>query len=159
MNLLKPERLDLDPNSPTAAKVWKYWLRTFNNFIAECGNGAPDKYRTIINLMTHNVFDYVEDCVAFYSVVKTVQNLYIKTPNEIFARHLLANRRQQSGESLDAFHQQLRKLSKACNLKDVTADQYREELVRDSFINGLSLPPIRQRLLENTTRSLEQAYT
>ena len=95
MNLLKPERLDLDPNSPTAAKEWMYWLRTFNNFIAECGNGAPDKYRTIISLMTHNVFDYVEDCV------KTLQNLYIKTPNEIFARHLLANRRQQSGESLD----------------------------------------------------------
>ena len=56
MNLLKPERLDLDPNSPTAAKELKYWLRTFNNFIAECGNGAPDKYRTIINLMTHNVW-------------------------------------------------------------------------------------------------------
>ena len=144
MNLLKPERLDLDPNSPTAAKELKYWLRTFNNFIAECGNGAPDKYRTIINLITHNVFDYVEDCVDFDSVVKTVYK-DIKTPNEIFARHLLANRRQQSGESLDEFLQQLRKLSKDCNLKDVTADQYREELVRDSFINGLSLPLIRQR--------------
>ena len=67
------------------------------------------------------------------SVVKTLQNLYIKTPNEIFARHLLANRRQQSDESLDEFLQQLRKLSKHCNLKDVTADQYREELVRDSY--------------------------
>ena len=122
MNLLKPERLDLDPNSPTAAKEWKYWLRTFNNFIAECGNGAPDKYRTIINLITHNVFDYVEDCVDFDSVVKTLQNLYIKTPNEIFARHLLANRRQQSGESLDEFLQQLCKLSKDCNLNDVTAE-------------------------------------
>ena len=52
-------------------------------------------------------------------------------------------RRQQSGESLDEFLQQLPKLSKDCNLKDVTADQYREELVRDSFINGLSLPLIR----------------
>ena len=32
--------------------------------------------------MTHNVFDYVEECVDFDSVVKTLQNLYIKTPNE-----------------------------------------------------------------------------
>ena len=94
--------------------------------------------------MTHNVFDYVEDCADFDSVMKTLQNLYIKTPNEIFARHLLANRRQQSGESLNEFLQQLRKLSKYCNLKDVTADKYREELVRDSFINCLSLPLIRQ---------------
>ena len=91
--------------------------------------------------MTHNVFDYVEDYGDFDSVVNT-QNKHIKTPNDIFARHLLANRRQQSGESLDEFLQQLRKLSKDCNLKDVTADQYREELVRDSFFNGLSLPLI-----------------
>ena len=152
--LLKPEQLDLDPNSPNATKEWKYWLCTFNNFIAECGNGAPDKYRTIIILMTHNVFGYVEDCVDFDSVVKTKS---VKTPNEIFARHLLANRRQQSGESIDTFLQQLRKLSKDCNLKDGTADQYREELVRDSFINGLPLHLTR--LLENTTISLEHAYT
>ena len=129
MNLPKPERLDVDPNSPTAAKEWRYWLRTFNNFMAECGHGAPDKYRTIINLMTHNVFDYVEGCADFDSVVRTSQNRYIKTHNKIFVRHLLANRRQQSGESLDKFLQQLRKLSKDCNHKDVTADQYKEELV------------------------------
>ena len=66
---------------------------------------------------------------------------------------------KQSGESLDEFLQQLCKLSKDCNLKNVTAYQYRGELVRDSFINGLTLPLIRQRLLENTTLSLEQAYT
>ena len=72
--------------------------------------------------MTHTVFDYVEDCMDFNSVVKTLQNLYIKTPNEIFACHLLDNRRQQSGESLYEFLQQLRKLN-----KDVTADRYRED--------------------------------
>ena len=33
--------------------------------------------------MTHNVFDYVEDCVDFDSVVKTLQNLYIKTANDL----------------------------------------------------------------------------
>ena len=62
------------------------------------------------------MFDYVEYCVDFDSVVKTLQNLYIKTPNEIFACHLLANRRQQSGDFLDKFLQQLRKQSKDCNL-------------------------------------------
>ena len=141
------------------AKEWKYWLRPVNNFIAECGNGAPDKYGTIINLFTHNVFDYEEDCVDLDSVVKTLQNLYLKTPNEIFVRHLFANIRQQSGESLDEFIQQLRKLSKDCNIKDVIADQYREERVCAPFINCLSLPLICQRLLENTTLSLEQTYT
>ena len=115
MNLIKPERLDLDTDSPAVAKQGKYWLRTVNDFIAECGNGAPDKYRSIINLMTHNVFDYLEDCVDFDSIVKTLQNLYIKTPNEIFACHLLANILQQSGECQDEFLQQLRMLSNDCN--------------------------------------------
>ena len=61
--LLKPDRLNLDPNSPTVAKEWKHWFRTFDNFIKECGTEpAPDKFRTIINLISHNVFDYIEDC-------------------------------------------------------------------------------------------------
>ena len=102
-NLLKPERLAVDPNSPTAAKEWRFWHQTFKNFLTLCGNDAPDKYLTIINLMSHSVYDYVEDCTDYNSVVAILEKLYVKTPNEIFARHLLATRRQQSGESLDEF--------------------------------------------------------
>ena len=40
--------------------------------------------------MTHNGFD-TYDYVDFDSVVKTFENLYIKTYNEILARHLLAD--------------------------------------------------------------------
>ena len=158
-NLLKPERLAVDPNSPIAAKEWRFWHQTFKNFLTLCGNDAPDKYLTIINLMSHSVYDYVEDCTDYNSVVAILEKLYVKTPNEIFARHLLATRRQQSGESLDEFLLELRKLSKDCNLKAVSAEQYKEELVRDSFINGLSSPLIRQRLLENKTLTLDQAYS
>ena len=126
-HLLKSYLLDLDPNSPTAAKEWKHWFRTFDNFIIECGTEpAPDKFRTIINLISHNIFDYVEDCTDYDSVVVTLEGLYIKSPNDILARHLLATRRQQPGESLDEFLQSLRKLSKDCNLKAVSTEQYRE---------------------------------
>ena len=59
----------------------------------------------------------------------------MKFPNVVFARHLLSTRRQQSGEILDQFIQDLRKLSKDRKFKAVTAEQYREELVRDAFIN------------------------
>ena len=45
------------------------------------------------------------------------------------------------------------KLSKDCKFKAVTDEQYREELFRDAFINGLFSPAIRQRLLENDTLS------
>ncbi len=156
--LLKPARLDLDPNSPSAAKEWKHWHKTFTNFLSECGERVPDKYRTLINYVSHNVYEYIEDCADYESALEVLNQLFIKKPNEIFARHLLATRRQKSGETLVEFIQELRRLSKDCNLKSVSAEQYREELIRDSFINGLLSPLIRQRLLENSTLDLKSAF-
>jgi hypothetical protein len=156
--VLKPARLDLDPNSPSAAKEWKHWHKTFTNFLTECGSRAPDKYRTLINYVSHNVYEYIEDCTDYNSALEVLNQLFIKKPNEIFARHLLATRRQKPGETLVEFIQELRRLSKDCNLKSVTAEQYREELIRDSFINGLLSPLIRQRLLENSTLDLKSAF-
>ena len=40
----------------------------------------------------------------------------------------------------------------------MSAENYRQELVRDAFINGISSHSIRQRLLENQTLTLTQAY-
>ncbi|XP_046863329.1 uncharacterized protein LOC124457082 [Xenia sp. Carnegie-2017] len=156
--ILKPQRLDLDPNSSSAAKEWKHCLRTFNNFIQECGDKASNKHRTLINYVSHSVYDYIEDCQDFDSSIEALNNLYIKPPNEIFAHHLLATRRQKPGDSLTELLQELKRLSKDCNVRSVTAKQYREELVRDSFINDLLSPLIRQRLLENRQLDLKTAF-
>ena len=155
---LKPSRLDVDPNSPNAAKQWKHWKRTFDNFITECGADAPDKFRSIINFISADVFDYVEECTTYTEVIETLAKLYVKTPNKIFALHELTSRKQKPGESLDEFLEELRKLSKYCNLEAVTAEEYRSELIRDSFIKGLSSNYIRQLLIENAELSLDQAF-
>lgn len=156
--LLKPSRLDIDPNSPSATKEWKHWRRTFTNFIKECGEKAPDKHRTLVNYVSHNIYEYIEDCPDYEASIEALERLFIKPPNEIFARHLLATRRQKQGETLTEFLQELRRLSKDCNIKSATAEEYREELVRDSFINGLLSLLIRQRLLENSTLDLKTAF-
>ena len=148
----------MDPNSPSAAKEWKHWLQTFTNFIEECGEDAPDKYRTLINYISHNVYEFIEDCSDYESSIETLNRLYVKPPNEISSRHLLATRCQKPGETLAEFLTELRRLSKDCNVKSVTADQYREELIRDSFISGLLSPLIRQRLLENKQLDLKTAF-
>ena len=122
--ILKPSRLDTDPSSPTAAKEWKHWYCTFTNFIAESGDAAPDKLRALINCITPNVYELIEDCGTFDEAVSKLESVYVKTPNEIFARHLLATRRQQAGESIDEFLRELHKLSRDCNFKAVTAVQY-----------------------------------
>ena len=84
--------------------------------------------------------------------------MYVKPKNEIFARHLLATRKQQSGENLDEFMQALKQLANDCNIKSVTANHYKEEAIRDAFINGLQSNLIRQRLLENEVLQLQTAY-
>ena len=77
--LLKPKHLDLDPQHPFA-RDWKHWKHSFDNFIIECGiEPAPDKYRAIQNLMLPHVYEMVEDCLDYDSVVKTLDKLYIKT--------------------------------------------------------------------------------
>ena len=67
-------------------------------------------------------------------------------------------RRQSSNESTAEYLQALKTLSKDCTFRNFTAQQYREELVRDSFINGLSSALIRQRLLENDELSVDRAF-
>ena len=121
---LKASRLDVDPNSPTAAKQWKHWKRTFDNFITECGDSAPDKFRSIVNFVSADIFEYIEDCTSYDDVIETLSKLYVKAPNKIFARYELATREQKSGESLDEFLEELKKLSKHCGFEAVTAEVY-----------------------------------
>ena len=70
--LLKPSCLDLDPNTPTAAKQWTHLHRTFMNFIEECGGCASNKFRTLVSQVFHNVFDDIEDCRNYYVAVETL---------------------------------------------------------------------------------------
>ena len=161
---LKPIRLDLDPSTPNASKQWKHWKKTFENFMTELveavpeGGRQPNKLRALQNNVAPSVYEYIDDLTTYEACIEKLEALYCKTRNEIFARHQLATRRQESGESIDEFLNALKKLSKDCNFQAVTADVYQQELVRDSFISGLSSAYIRQRLLENDKLTQDEAY-
>ena len=76
MNHLINERLDLDPSAYNAAKEWIHWRRTFDNFIIECGiDPVPNKHRIITNMISANVYEHVEDCTDFQSVIDALDNL------------------------------------------------------------------------------------
>ena len=113
----------------------------------------------ISSYVNPRIFEYVEQCETYESAVATLKALYIKPTNEVFARHLLATRRQRNGESLDEFLQALKTLSKDCNFKDVTAAIYRDEAIRDSFITGLLSNSIRQRFFEKKTLDLSSMFS
>ena len=56
------------------------------------------------------------------------------------------------------FLQTLRTLSKDCNFRAVTAEDYRQQMIRFAFIDGIASSATRERLLENRDLTLDQAY-
>ena len=164
-DLLKPFRFETDPNSPKGAKHLRHWLKIFTEFLERCEAAAgaeearaPNRLQLLYAYVSADVFEYIEDCETYDAAITKLKSIYIKTPNIIFARHKLATRKQQSGETLEEFYQSLHLLSKDCQLRDVTAEAYRNELVRDAFINGIYSHSIRQRLLENNELTVAQAF-
>ena len=159
---MRPQRLSLDPNSPSAGKKWKHWIRTFENYLASFPERAKDeipvnKLHLLTNSVAYDVYDSIEECFTYKSAIRVLENLYVKTSNEIFARHLLTTAPQVSGQSLNDFVQKLQGLGKDCSFRPVTAQVYLEEMVRDTFINGIISSSIRQRLLENRELTLRDA--
>ena len=75
----------------------------------------------------------------------------------MYARYLLVSLHQQPGESVTEYAQTLKALAKECTFGAVAADEYRAELMREAFMNGLSSPFIRQRILDKGEFNLVQA--
>ena len=155
--ILRPERLDVSPTSPTAARDWKHWISTFQTFLTSITGENVNKWGILINFVSPTVYEYIAECATYDTAIALLKELYVKPKNEVFARHSLATRRQQEGEGIDQYLQELVLLSKDCNFKSVSAVQNRDDCIRDAFINGLSSHSIRQRLLENKVLDLSAA--
>ena len=113
----------------------------------------------LVNHVSPTIYEFISECEDYAKAIDMLEKLYIAPQNEILARHLLATRRQQPGESLNEYLNVLKLLAKECNFKAFTATEYREEMIRDAFINCVQSHCIRQRLLEKVTLDFEAAYT
>ena len=155
--LLKPRVFETDHNAPDAAKQWKYFFRVFQNFLAAV-DGDQNRLQLLINHISPEIYTFIEECLTYDQAIAALKTIYVKPPNSVFARHLLATRRQQDGESLDSFLQALKDLSKDCQFTAVTADVHRDEYIRDSFITNIQSHQIRTRLLENIQLDLATMF-
>ncbi|XP_035223976.1 uncharacterized protein LOC118196616 [Stegodyphus dumicola] len=158
-NLLKPERFDIDPACVGAESKWKHWKRPFSNFLTQVKEATEErKLQLLCNFVFASVYQYINDSQSYDNAINVLDSLYIAKRNEIFARHCLASRFQQTGESVNEYLQILKQLSKDCEFKAATAEEYIHEYIRYAFIRGLKNPRIRERLLENARISLEKFY-
>lgn len=156
---LRPERFDVEPTSSSADKEWTHWKKTFENFLSHVKDAkAEDKLQLLTNYIAPNVFTLLDGNTTYDAAIQALETLYVKPKNVIYARHCLASRQQNAGETVDQYLQALEQLSKDCKFTSVSAIEHKNEYIRDTFIGGLSSSHIRQRLLENTTLTLEQAF-
>jgi len=164
--LLRPKALEVLPSDAEAPSIFKSWLATCETFAEEavaCQHRSDtdvevNKRGPLVNLLSPTVCSYIEDRLFYEEDLAVLKSVYIKKKNDVFARHLLAVRKQQPGESLQQFIQALKRLSKDCSFRSVTAEQYREDLLRDAFINGIKSNAIRQKLLEKDDLTLDAAF-
>ena len=108
--LLKPAVFDTDHNAPDATKQWKHFFKTFQNF-ANVVNDDPNRLQLLQVHVSLDVYQLIEESQTYEQAIAALKRLYVKTPNIIYARHILATRRQKEGESLDSFLQSLKDLS------------------------------------------------
>ena len=155
---LRPERLCTDPSSPTAKQEYLHWKRTFDAFLVSVNAHTPDKLQTLINHVSPAVYAYIADAADYDAAVGILKGLYVQSKNASFVRFQLGSRRQESGESLDIFVQQLKALAAEIEFKQVTAEQYKSDLLTDALISGVNSNFIRQRLLEANKKTFAEVY-
>jgi len=159
-HILKPDKLDLDPQSPGATATFEYWLACFEDFLAACAAVVPDDASKLRVLRLRGgpiAFTFIRDCVSYDATILLLKAQYVKQPNVVFAHQLLTIRKQQPGESNAGFLRALRLLARACNFQAVSAVEHTEGMIRDSYVAGLRSPYIWQRLLETADLTLQRA--
>ena len=85
--LLRPERLDTDLNSSSAAQEWTHWFRTFQNFLAVLPDESLEKIGVLTNFVSPRIYEAIADCTNYEVAIQILKDLYIKPLNEVFARY------------------------------------------------------------------------
>lgn len=157
--LIKVPTLDILPTDSSVHKTFALWERQIKSYVAAAvaQNAGVDKLALLCGFISADVYSMIEEQNTYDEAFKRLQELYKPRKNIVFARHQLSTRNQASGESVQAFYQNLLTLTKDCDFKAVSAEEHKEEAVRDSFIRGLNSSSIRTRLLEQDDLTLQQA--
>ena len=109
---LQPEKLTIDPNSYLAEDEWKFWLKTFTNFVEVFSRreNTVHKLKVLTAHLLAPIYKLISEELRT-SAITALQNLFVKPKNEIYARHMLATAKQDTGESVDEFILRINKLS------------------------------------------------
>ena len=95
--LLKPEKLNVLPEEPDAAKIYDYWFKTFESFLADAERTVDegenvDRLALLTNFLSLQTFPCIADTDSYDDATEALKHAYHKRKNVIFARHVLMTR-------------------------------------------------------------------
>lgn len=98
--ILRPGKFE--GSSDTTADEWNHWYRTLINCIDSLTvahpQNPPNKLSILINFISPKVYSLISHCSTFERAISILQATYVKPVNSVFARHLLATRKQNQGD-------------------------------------------------------------
>ena len=99
---LQPEKLSINPNAGTAEDEWKFWHKTFTNYIQAMprGENALNKLNLFKAYLTAPVYKIICGETTYDDAITALENLFVKPKNEIYARHELATAFQATAKQL-----------------------------------------------------------
>jgi len=89
----RPPRFDSDPAAPGAEGRWLHWLRAFSHYLTVLGAEA-DQLAALVNHVSPEVYAFFAESGSYDEAIEKLQTRFVKRKNEMYARHLLATRRQ-----------------------------------------------------------------
>ncbi|KRZ75170.1 hypothetical protein T10_2214 [Trichinella papuae] len=100
---LSLNKLAIDPTAADAEKEWKFWLLQFQDFVQLTVDPGVDLLKILRLYLTASTFEYVQECKSYDKAIATLNEVYVKLKNVIFARYEFTSRKQRDGESLEEF--------------------------------------------------------
>ena len=91
---------------------------------------------------------------SFTELCDIVQNHYAPRPSEIVERFRFNTRIRNSGESVQAYLAELRRLSEHCNFGNTL-----DNMLRDRIVCGINSPAIQKKLLSEKALTLDKAVS
>ena len=131
------EKLNLLPNNPDAAKIFKLWKLKLEVYTKALEYSEDDKLNLLINRMDLSAYEFIDTTTTYSEAMDKLKKVYDKKVNKIYACWKLSNEKQQEGESMDSFQLRLLVIAKDCGFCDVTAVEFKNEAVLQSFVSGL----------------------
>ncbi|XP_072340617.1 uncharacterized protein [Scyliorhinus torazame] len=153
--LINPDRLQLSPHAANATSTFDHWLACSGAYLRAATEEPSDPQK--LQVLNHRFFPLIWDAPPYSEAMTLLKGHYVKLVNQVYARRLLAMRRQLPRETLDDFLRALQILSRNCDCQAVSAVQHTELLIRDAYVTGMKSTYVCQRLLEGGT--LDHAET